>query len=197
MSEKIACAACGAMILVSTAEANSGQCVPCKRGYRKNIEDAKVRRAERKKAEANPDPATKHWRWLVNQVYRTPDGFARLSAENQMFFAAFLLEGEVYNGGFDQYFGNSSADYYVHAVRGLEEIGATECGRILLAAKQVLFGAGDVPDTRASRLDHVGRTTRAQEKKLGELDRLFWKEARLLRDLAARYARKYGLYDGF
>jgi hypothetical protein len=80
------------MILISTAAANDGLCMPCKRGERRNIEAAKLRRAEQKIAEANPDPATKHWRRLVRRVYpRSPDqqgrdspkGFANLSAVNQ------------------------------------------------------------------------------------------------------------------
>jgi hypothetical protein len=56
------------MILISTAAANDGLCMPCKRGERRNIEAAKLRRAEQKIAEANPDPATKHWRRLVRRV---------------------------------------------------------------------------------------------------------------------------------
>ncbi len=68
MSEKIACTACGALILVTTAAANGGLCMPCKRGERKNIEEAKLRRAEQKIAEANPEPVTRHWRWLVKQA---------------------------------------------------------------------------------------------------------------------------------
>jgi hypothetical protein len=196
MSERVACTACGALILLSTAEANSGLCAPCKGGYRKSIEDGKRQRAERKKAQANPDPATKHWKWLVKQVYRSPGGFAGLSAENQMFFAACLLEVEIYNGGFDQYFSNSSADYYIHAVRGLQEIGAMACCRIVLAAKQSFFGAHDVPDTQTSRWDHIRKMAPLREKELRQLDRSFTKEAATLRDLAAQYARKHRLYDG-
>jgi hypothetical protein len=112
-----------------------------------------------------------------------------------MYFAACLLEGEIYNGGFDQYFHNSSADYYAHAVRGLQEIGATACCRIVLAAKQSVFGAHDVLD-RATRWDHIRKMALVREKELRELDRSFNKAAATLRDLAAQYARKHRLYDG-
>ena len=197
MSEKVACEACGAMILLSTAEANGGVCMPCKRGDRGNIEAAKTRYAERKKAEANPDPATLHWRWLVKQVHHSLGGFAGLSAENQNYFAACLLEGEVYHGGFDHYFHDSPADHYADAVRGLQEIGAAECCHILIAAKEVLFGAHNVPGTQDSRWSRIGEMAPAQENRLEELDRLFGKEAAALRDLAGQYARKHGLLDGF
>lgn len=197
MIAKVACEACGAMILPSTAEVNGGVCMPCKRGDRGNIEAAKIRYAERKRAQANPDPATLHWRWLVKQVHHSPGGFAGLSAENQYYFAACLLEGEVYNGGFEQYFHNSSADHYADAIRGLQEIGAAECCRLLVAAKQVLFGADDVPDTQDSRWSRIGEIAPAQEGRLEQLDRLFGKEAARLRDLAGQYARKHGLLDEF
>jgi hypothetical protein len=195
MNEKIACTACGAMILPSTAAANGGLCTPCKRGIRANIEDGKRRHAERRLARANPDPATVHWRWLVRQVFHSPEGFAGLSAENQTYFAVCSLEGEVYNGGFHQYFNNSSGDYYADALRGLEEIGATECRRILLAAKQVVFDEHDVPGTQAARFDYLDLGPR-QEKKLAELDRSFGVEAAKARELVAQYARKHGLFDG-
>jgi uncharacterized protein DUF4375 len=192
MSDKVACTACGAMILVATAESNGGLCLPCKRGYRDRIEEGKLRYAERKLAEANPDPAAKHWRWLVNEV--TSGAFVHLSAENQLYFAAVLLEGEVYNGGLQQFFTNSSGDYHAYAVRGLEEMGAAECLRILLAAKQVLFGARDVPDDRFSRIDHMQRMGSARARELDEFNRQFGKEAATFHKLAAQYARKHELY---
>jgi hypothetical protein len=68
MNEKVACTACGVMVLPSTAATNGGLCTPCKRGFRRNIEEGKQRYAVRKLAKANPGPATKHWRWLVNEV---------------------------------------------------------------------------------------------------------------------------------
>jgi hypothetical protein len=196
MSDKVACSDCGTMILASTAAANGGKCMPCKRGQRGRIEQGKLRRAEQRERQLNPDPATKHWRWMVNQVYRTPEGFAGLTAENQGFFAAFLLEGEVYNGGFHQYFSNSAADFFADAVRGFEEIGALACARLAREAKQIAFGERDVPGG-AARWDEISRMGSAREKKLGELDRLFGQEAVKLRELAANYARKHRLLDGF
>jgi hypothetical protein len=185
------------MILPSTAKANDGVCMPCKRGDRGHIETAKIRYAERKKAQATPEPETLHWRWLVQQVHQSPHGFAGLSAENQNYFAACLLEGEVYNGGFDQYFHNSSADHYADAIRGLQEIGAAECSRLVVAAKEVLFGADDVPGTQDSRCSRIGEMAPAREDKLEELDRQFGKESARLRHLAGQYARKHGLLEGF
>src|SRR5262249_36580708 len=196
VTERVACTACGAMILPSTAAANGGMCAPCKRGFRKDIEEGKLRYAERKRAEANPDQATKHWRWLVRQVSNSPSGFEGLSAENQTYFAVCLLEGEICNGGFDQYFTNSSGGYYADAVRGLEEMGAAECRLILLAAKEILFGEREVPEAKAARFDYLDLKP-AQEKKLAELDRSFGNEAAKLRELVAQYGQRHRLFDGF
>jgi hypothetical protein len=191
MNEKVACTACGVMVLPSTAATNGGLCTPCKRGFRRNIEEGKQRYAERKLAQANPEPATKHWRWLVNEV-----SCSELSAENQNYFAVCLLEGEVYNGGFHQFFNNSSGNYYADAMRGLEELGADECCRILLAAKRLLFGEHEVPGTQAARFDYL-ELNPAQEKTLAGLDRAFGNETAKLRELVTQYAQKHRLFDGF
>jgi hypothetical protein len=196
MTEKVACKECGALILATTAATNNGLCMPCKRGIRKNLEDGKRRYEERKRMEANPDPAKKHWRWLVQQVHHSAEGFGGLSEKNKLYFAAVLLEGEVYNGGFDQYFHNSSADYFAYAARGLDEMGAPECRRILETAKQLIFGAGDVPGTQAERFARVERTTAQREMKLTELDRQFVAAAAGMHDLVAEFARRHALYKG-
>lgn len=194
MSEKVACHECGALILATTAAGNGGLCMPCKKSFRKNLEDGKRRAAERKAARDNPDAATLHWRWLVDQVWRSPGGFTALSAQNQLYFALCMLEGEVYNGGFDQYFSNSSGDHYEATRRGLAELGADACLRLLDAAKEVLFGSGEVPRTQAERQKRMGRGSSARERKLAEIDRAFGTEAAALRELVAQYARTHGLY---
>jgi hypothetical protein len=196
MTDKVACVTCGTMILASTAEANGGECVPCKRGMRKKLEEGKARAAQRKAALANPEPGTLHWRWLVNEVYRTPSGIGGLSAANQNFFAAFALEGEIYNGGFEQYFANSSADFYAYAVRGLAEIGAVECRDILIAAKDVLFGAGDVPATQAARFPEIEKLGPARTEALNALDRRFGAQVAQLRELGRDYAARHSLWQG-
>jgi hypothetical protein len=196
MADKIPCPACGALILPATAAANGGLCTPCKRGFRGNIDDGRHRNAERKAQRADLDPAAKHWRWLLDQVYRTEGGFAGLSPENQRYFAVCLLEGEVYNGGFDQYFTNSSADYYACALRGLADLGALECGRLLVSAKNLLFGGADVSTTKATRWAQMRKLSPAQEEELETLDKRFCRAAVALHELVAKQAREHRLYEG-
>ena len=106
MIDRAKCPTCGALILPSTAAETGGACMPCKRGFRQNIEASQRRRLD--DAKYRESPAGKHWQWLVQQVHNNPDGFEGLSTANQAFFAVGVLEGEVYNGGFEQYFFNSS-----------------------------------------------------------------------------------------
>jgi Domain of unknown function (DUF4375) len=49
------------------------------------------------------------------------------------------LSGEVYNGGFYQYFDNTSADSYHYAELGLIRLGATHSLGLLQKAKEHLF----------------------------------------------------------
>jgi hypothetical protein len=201
MTQREACKACGAMILVATAEKNEGLCVPCKRGYRKDIEASKAHYQAEKKARELPD--RKHWVWLVNEACKTSSGFDGLTPENQLYFAACLVEGEVYNGGFDQYFHNSAADHYAYALKGLMEIGATESCRLLIQAKNILFGSHNVPNNQAARRSilHQLASSEAREaeisKRLDELDALFWKDTDNFKFKLAKFAEKHGLHNGF
>lgn len=196
MIEKIPCIECQTFILPSTAETNNGICMPCKGGYRKNMEESKLRyEAEKIEIES---PASKHWLWLVNVIYEKSNGFADLSIENQQYFATCLVEKEVYNGGFDQYFYNSSADYYSSALNGLIEIGAIESHKLLVSAKEILFGKNAVPDNQKGRID-VLRSKESKEisKKLDDLDKLFCKDPDNFQNCILKYSQQHRLYDDF
>jgi hypothetical protein len=90
-------------------------------------------------------PWYRFWRSLVDRVHNAPEGFGGLTWAEQTYFAINVLHGEIYNGGFVQYFSNSSADCYPRAVDGLKELGATQSLKLLLEAKETLFGANPVP----------------------------------------------------
>ena len=115
--------------------------MPCKIGTRESIEAAKLY-YQRERDLDKIDPFRKLWRELVRRVYETDLGYAGLSDAEKKYFAVGLLEGEVYNGGFDQYFFNSSSDYYSDAEIGLEEMGAVQSLSLLKRAKEIVFGFG-------------------------------------------------------
>ena len=99
--------------------------MPCKGGYRERLEaEKKLREEERERERTDPD--RKLWLSLVEEVYYSPLGFEGLSHPKKLYFALGCLEGELYNGGFHQYFFNSSGSHCAYAEEGLIAIGALE-----------------------------------------------------------------------
>ncbi len=195
MSDRVPCLACGASILLSTAERNEGLCMPCKGGYRKSIEASKVRHEEEKKYRETAEH--KHWLWLVNQVHNTDGGFARLTRENQLFFATNVVIGEVYNGGFDQYFHNSSADYFHFAVEGLTKLKASKSLALLMSAKALIFGDLEVPSNTGERRKVLMAQGEAHQEALDILDKEFWADPDQLSERMTRYAEEHDLHKDF
>src|SRR5688572_8834519 len=78
-------------------------------------------------------------------------GFQALSLSEKTYFAMTCLIGEVYNGGFEQFFSNSSGAMYGYALSGLLEIEAHEAAALLEEAKDVLFPSHRVPLDRQER----------------------------------------------
>lgn len=111
------------------------------------------------------------------------------------------MSGEVYNGGFDQYFHNSSADYFKFAVEGLIAVGASESLSLLTAAKILFFGDAEVPPDTGERRSILRITdAEAQEKRdkeLDDLDRAFWADPDKLGERMYQFAKDNELYKNF
>lgn len=201
MTDRMPCGTCGKLILPSTFEKTGGLCMPCKGGYRKSIEDSIRQQDEDRRYRASPP--WKHWLSLVERVHKTPDGFSGLTLQEQKFFALRVLGGAVYSGGFNQYFSNSSGDYYAHAIEALEEIGATESLRILLQAKTAIFGENSVPSTQAERFSVYPEIPEEDipgpewMNRLEALDNQFWKDPDRIDDRIEQYAIDNGLRKDF
>jgi hypothetical protein len=169
--------------------------MPCKGGYRKNIEASKVRYEEEKKYRDTAEH--KHWRWLVDQVYKSEDGFTKLSLENRLFFATNLVIGEVYNGGFDQYFYNSSADYFNFAVQGLTTMQASKSLALLMSAKMLIFGELEVPSSTSERHKILQAQSEAHQEELEKFDKAFWADPDRLSERMTRFAKEHDLHKDF
>jgi hypothetical protein len=199
MTERIPCTECGALILRATAQETGGLCMPCKGGYRKSIEAGKRRIEEEKKRRDSP-PA-RFWRSLVDRVHRTPTGFASLTGAEQAYYAIRVLLGEVYNGGFDQYFFNGSADHYSVAVEALSEIGAMQTLALVLEAKDALFGSHDVPPTEAGRHAMLPSMIETDDdepewsRRLDAIEKQFCDDPDHLDERMAAFAEEHGLYE--
>jgi hypothetical protein len=116
------------------------------------------------------------------------------------------LEGEVCNGGFDQFFSNSSGDYYHLAVEGLKELGALRSLDLVKEAADTIFGERGPPVDRTERWRIMGAKTRRlldvlkryrQTSRLERLDKQFWEDPDQLGDRLSAYAKQQGLIDPF
>ncbi len=96
--------------------------------------------------------------------------FADLRAAEKIFASIWALEDEVNNGGFHQYFFNSSGDTAFFVVEALEKIGATRAARIVRAANAV-FPGGIPPSDQSARqclLDSLDDDQRARLERLDD-----------------------------
>ena len=195
MADAKGCTRCGASILAATAARTGGLCMPCKTGTRESIEAGRDWHRQQRAREAS-DPFWRLWRILVHRVFESPEGFGGLSAAEQLYFAVGMLEGDVYNGGFDQYFFNASGAFYSYAERGLLELGAAQSLEILKAAKHVAFGEAKVPQAAKERRERLRSLPREASAALEPLDEAFWKDPDGLAMRLQEFARGHGLVAG-
>jgi hypothetical protein len=150
LGDKIKCIECGVDILRVTFERNNGLCMPCKNGIRKQMEE----NARRRKEEED-DPIRIHWWTLTQRVNKTDNGFNKLEENEKLYYAVQLLDIELYNGGFEQYFFNSSSNYYFYAEKGLIELGAIRSRELLRKAKNIYFPIIKFPVERDKRITAI------------------------------------------
>jgi hypothetical protein len=178
------------MILASTAARNGGICMPCKNGTRKSIESAKEHYARERELDRTC-PFRALWRELVDKVHNRPGGFEALSEIEKQYYAVRVLVGEVYNGGFDQYFHNSSSDYSRYAELGLIRIGAKESLALFRASKAAVFGNDNVPREQVERRMRLKSTNDSPALEL--LDSKFWTDPDSMETKLERFAYEEGL----
>lgn len=117
-------------------------------------------------------------------------GFAGLTTAEQTFLCVWSLKGEVDNGGFDQFFFNSSGDYACHTPDALRRIHADEVALI------VERGLGLFPDSRPAedrdiRIEQLDGLSEAAKEQLSDLDSDFGRESESLDRLLSEYVEQY------
>jgi hypothetical protein len=116
--------------------------------------------------------------YLIDLAESTRTDFGRIAFSGQsetqkVFSAIWALESEVNNGGFLQYFSNSSGDTASFAPTALRHIGAVHCAAIVEQAIRIM-SAEPLPASRDERhlvLQSLGEAYRA---KLQDLDKQFF-----------------------
>ena len=115
--------------------------------------------------------------------------FNSLTDAEKNFFAVDYLISEVNNGGFDQYFFNSSGEYANEALLGLKKIGAIKTASIVQNSFSI-FPEHKVPKDRQERWKLMGKDKEKNQRILEELDDKFYEYPEDLTDLLFKYAEK-------
>lgn len=187
---KLPCAKCGALILEATAKRNAGLCEPCRTGRREAMDAARKRDQEARERTR----FLKLWRSLVRRAHDGDEGITGFSEAEKRFLAVGLLELELYNGGFDQFFFNSSGSHCRRAASGLKEMGALRSLELLRRAQRALFGDMEVPESTAERREFLQKEDSAEvSRELSALDDQYCADPDGLEARMKSYALKHGL----
>lgn len=113
----------------------------------------------------------------MERVFERMDevGFENLTEAERTVASVRMLIDEVNNGGFWQYFFNSSGDYVGAALEGLIAIGARETEKALLKATN-LFGGQGPSENRDSRIGQLEELSKKTQARLRALDDAFYKD---------------------
>ena len=155
--------------------------MPCARGNILSIEQRRAQHEHAREAERAflESSEYKFWQALVGKVYGAKHGFDSLIKGERLYFVINVLSREVHNGGFDQFFSNSSGDRYEETLDALTETGARSTLQLLQDAKAVLFGGAPVPRDRTARLAAMSTSSEdhpiydAANSALDRLDKAF------------------------
>jgi len=113
----------------------------------------------------------------------------RITEAERRLVAVYWLDGEVHNGGFDQYFFNSAGNDSEAALAGLKEMGASGAAA-LLERSMALFPGGKPPADRQKRQQAMDRIREQSKPVWGQCDDAFYELKEDLHQLVLEYAKK-------
>lgn len=118
------------------------------------------------------------------------DNMEKLTDSQLAFYYNQNLEREINNGGFNQYFTNSSGDFAHETINSLRIIGANHTADILQSAIDQ-FPDKKVPSDRDERIELVGQIEETANEKWEELDQKFFEYKDNLNSLNIEYVKKH------
>ncbi len=113
-------------------------------------------------------------------------GFDSLSHPERVLHHIYWLESEVNNGGFDQFFSNSSGDYALDTPSALDEIGAHHTAKLVKRAID-LFPGGSPSRNEEQRMGQLNSLDEAIRAKFEDLDSEFFEYRNPLAELQEKY----------
>ena len=169
LDEKVPCVECGKPVSVKLASKRNGLCLSCS---------------------ANRNPFFALYSSLIDRVCHAPEGFESLSEAAKLYYALTLFRNEINNGGFHQFFFNSSGSYYDLIENGLGTFDDPQTRELLHRAKEVIFAEMPVPVDMEVRRE---RMRECAPSNLDELDQRFYSMPDTLTPKLKAFARERGL----
>ena len=124
------------------------------------------------------EPAAALWPGLLHTVFQhgsRETHIERLGPTAQVAFLINRLHAEVVNGGFSQFFSNSSGDFTSETIRALETVGST-LSLGLLREAVALFPGGQAPRDRDLRCELLFAFEQEQPKFFDEIDATYYRD---------------------
>lgn len=121
---------------------------------------------------------------------REGEVLAKATPGQSAVYALWITDGEVNNGGFEQFFFNSSGSVMDEAIAGAELTGAAANAEILREAAEV-FSEGDVPENREARWRILDALSDGEYEKLSDLDGRWYDHDRELERRMVAYVRAH------
>jgi hypothetical protein len=118
-------------------------------------------------------------------------GFESMTSAEQVFHAVWWFEAELNNGGFDQYFFNSTGNHAVRTVSALDRIGATTCANIVRRACALFPDATPSSDWN-TRQEQLFAITDDDEEAFESLTTEFYEYPDDIGGLLAKYWETHG-----
>lgn len=107
-----------------------------------------------------------------------------------MLYTTWLLEMEVNNGGFDQFFFNSSSELKDETYEGFLKIKAIKHAELLKQASKIYYSKVEIPKDIENAADIEDFIESFKSNKLNELDDLFYNIDENLSELRIRWIRE-------
>jgi hypothetical protein len=117
------------------------------------------------------------------------DNIAYLSDPEKTFIYIDTLEGEVNNGGFDQFFFNSSGDYAYEILHAYENINAFKTAKLIHEAIQI-FPQNPISKNTETRREIMEEMDDTISEKWNQLDDAFYEYEDNIMKLIVEYLRK-------
>jgi HEAT repeat protein len=125
------------------------------------------------------------------RIWKAADeqGVAALSLPQRYYIAVVALDGQVNNGGFSQYFFNSSGDGWRTALAGLEAMESSERLAILRDAV-ARFPDARPPENREQRMEQLAKLESAKDGVFDDLDSRYYESVEVVGVMQMRYVLK-------